>query len=158
MTTLLVPEIARSDAELVRRRLEHRGDPPASGREVSFACLHVTSTLEALWGALEETLKEGASGLRLRAMVREYLEIVELALPIFGLAANAVGVLRERGEISKIEQAAARAEKVRADMKALLSRVSSPPPQVSPEDRKRFEEAAGPFERASSVLRRLEGE
>jgi hypothetical protein len=47
---------------------------------------------------------------------------------------------------------------VRDDIKDLLSWASSPPPQVSAEDRKRFEEAAGPFERVSSVIRRLEGE
>jgi hypothetical protein len=157
MTTLLVPEIARRDAELVRRRLEHRSGPPVSGRELSFACLHVTSTLEELWGALEETLKEGVSGLRLRAMLREYLEIVELALPIFALAAKITQDIGRSGENPKIEQASARAEKVRDNMNALLERVSSPPPPISPEDRKRCEEAAGPFEKASSVLRRLEG-
>lgn len=157
MTTLLVPEIARRDAELVRGRLEHRSGPPVSGRELSFACLHVTATLEELWGALEETLKEGVSGLRLRAMLREYLEIVELALPIFGLAVKIAQDIGRGGEIPKIEQASARAEKVRADMKDLLSWACAPPPPISPEDRKRCEEAAGPFEKASSVLRRLEG-
>jgi hypothetical protein len=129
-----------------------------SGRELSFVCLHVTSTLEELWGALEETLTEGVSGVRLRAMVQEYLEIVELALPIFGLAAKLAQDIGRSGEIPKIEQASARAEKVRADIKDLLSWASAPPPQITAEDRKRFEEAAGPFERASSVLRRLEGE
>ena len=62
------------------------------------------------------------------------------------------------GEIPNIERAAARAERVRDDIKELLSWASSPPPQVSEEDRKRFEEAAGPFERVQFVIRRLEGE
>jgi hypothetical protein len=158
MTTLLVPEIARSDAELVRRRLEHKSGPPVTGRELSFVCLHIASALEELWGALEETLKQGVSGLRLREMARDYLEVVESALPVFGLAAKVARDDGLSGEVPNIERAVTRAEKVRDDIKALLSWASSPPPQVSPEDRKRFEEAAGPFERVSSVIRRLEGE
>jgi hypothetical protein len=158
MATLLVPEMARSDVELLRRRLEHRSAAPFTGRELAFACLHIASALEELWGALEETLKEGVSGLRLRGMVREYLEVVEIALPVFGMVTGVAQDEGLSGEIPQIERAAARAEKVRADMKDLLSWASAPPPQISPEDRRRFEEAAGPFERASSVLRRLEGE
>jgi hypothetical protein len=158
MTTLLIPEIARSDAELVRRRLEHRNGPPVTGRELSFVCLHIASALEELRGALQETLKEGVSGLRLRGMAREYLEVVESALPVFGMAAKVARDDGLNGEIPNIERAAARAERVRDDITALLRRASSPPPQISEEDRKRFEEAAGPFERVSSVIRRLEGE
>ncbi len=158
MTTLLVPEMARSDVELLRRRLEHRGAAPVTGRELAFACLHIASALEELWGALEETLKQGVSGLRLRGMLRDYLAVVESALPVFGTVADVAQAEGLSGEIPTIERAAARAEKVRADMKDLLSWASAPPPPISPEDRKRFEESVGPFEKISSVLRRLEGE
>ena len=158
MATLLVPEMARSDVELLRRRLEHRSAAPVTGRELAFACLHIASALEELWESLEETLKQGVSGLRLRAMVRDYLAVVESALPVFETVAAVAQDEGLRGEAPKIERAAGRAEKVRADMKDLLGWASAPPPQISEEDRKRFEEAAGPFERASSVLRRLEGE
>jgi hypothetical protein len=158
MTTLLVLEMARGSVELLRHRLEERNGLHVTGRELAFACCHITSALEELSGALEEMLKQGVSGVRLRATLREYQQVVESALSVLGLAAQ---VARDGGmtrELPRIERAASQAEKVCDDMKALLSRVSSPPPQVSPEDRKRFEEATGPFERASSVLRRLEGE
>jgi hypothetical protein len=158
MTTHLVPEMARSNVELLRRRLEHRSGPPVTGRELVFACCHIASALEELWGALQETLKQGVSGVRLRGMLREYLEVVEIALPAFEPAAKVAQDEGLSGHFPQIEGATARAKKVRDDMKALLSWVSSPPPQVSAEDRKRFEEAAGPFERVSSVLRRLESE
>jgi hypothetical protein len=157
MTTLLVPEMARSDVELLRRRLEHRSAAPVTGRELAFACLHIAAALEELWGALEATLKEGVSGLRLRGIVRDYLAVVESALPVFGTVADVAQGEGLSGEIPQIERAAARAEKVRADMKDLLSWASTPPPPISAEERKRCEEAAGPFEKASSVLRRLEG-
>jgi hypothetical protein len=157
MATLLL-KLVRSNAELVGRQVGAGGAPPADWREVSFACSQIAESLEELLGEVEDSLKEGVGGARLRAAAKDYLASVESTLPMFALVLHAARSAGRQSEGGKIEEAGRRARKVRDSLTDLLAWAGSPPPHVEPEALEKAQGSGGAYEQVDSIIRRLGGE
>jgi hypothetical protein len=153
MATLLL-ELVRSSAELVGRRVERGGTTPAEWREVSLACSHIAESLEELLGEVEDSLKEGVGGARLRAAAKEHLASAESTLPMFALVLGAARSGGRQDAAGKIEEAGRRAGAVRDSLTRLLAWASSPPPHIEPEALDKAQGSGGEYERVDAIMHR----
>jgi hypothetical protein len=166
MPTALVPEILKRSLGPIRELIEDRppGPPPELVRQASVACEIVSLNWERHAGDTAEVIEEGIEGSKLRFVMKESLDAIQLSLWVFGKVRELAHLRLPPGRaqwhaLERLSGAVDRMEKVKQEYEALLHFAEGEAPTVNPGDlldSGTEGQTAGGYEGLDSILARLQ--
>jgi hypothetical protein len=140
MTPALFPEMAHSTFQPLLDRLEENGQARAHTsaeiRELLAACGFGAAVLEKGWESLQHLLCQGMESRKMHLIVKEFLDILELAIKTVYPKVRAITVGKSLADderlagLATLDQLSLRAAKMRDELASLQRLLETPPPRV----------------------------
>lgn len=138
MPQTIASDMVRKSFGALLERVERQGDfSPDEAQELLAGCEIGSLVLEQLWRLAQGCLDRGMESRKLTFLLKEFLDVIELAIKTFDAARAKVKVAdftsKERAEgLSMLELQGRRAAEMRDGLSALLRWLETPPKTLAP--------------------------